>query len=233
MGKKRNDSEKSELRFQLEVSQSGKDKKSVDRDGSQEELILEAAKRVFVRKGYAAARMQEIADEAGVNKALVHYYFRNKEKLFHYIFKTSFKEFWPSLESVFVGEPDVRQLLKVMISLYVDLLEKMPYLPNFIISEINRDPEKVAGLIQETGIRPHMIIAVMEKAMAKNQMVKMEPRELILNMVGICVFPVITRPLLGYLLWRDDAEYEEYLSGRKDSLFAFVCRAIGLEVDQI
>ncbi|MCA1744406.1 MAG: TetR/AcrR family transcriptional regulator, partial [Bacteroidales bacterium] len=165
------------------------------------------------------------------NKALVHYYFRNKEKLFHHIFKASFKEFWPSMESVFVGEPDVRQLLKAMISLYVDLLKKMPYLPNFIISEINRDPEKVAGLLQESGIRPTLIIEVIEKGIAQNQMVKMDARELILNTVGMCVFPVITRPLLGYLLWEDDAEYEQYLSGRKASLFAFVCRAIGLEVD--
>lgn len=215
----------------LQVSKGGVIKKLVNGDASQEELILEAAKRVFVRKGYAAARMQEIADEAKVNKALVHYYFRNKEKLFHHIFKTSFKEFWPSLESVFDGEPDVCQLLKALISLYVDLLKKMPYLPNFIISEINRDPEKVAGLIQETGIRPTMIIAVIEKAIAKNQIVNMEPRELILNTVGLCVFPVVTRPLLGYLLWNDDAEYEKYLMERKASLFAFVCRAVGLEVD--
>ncbi|GAO27786.1 TetR/AcrR family transcriptional regulator [Geofilum rubicundum] len=214
------------------VPQGGKVRKSTDRDESQEELILEAAKRVFFRKGYAAARMQEIADEAGANKALVHYYFRNKEKLFHHIFKSSFKAFWPSLESVFVGEPDVRQLLKALISLYVDLLEKMPYLPNFIITEINRDPEKVAGLIKETGIQPEKLMAVIGKAMSQNQMVKMDPRELILNTVGMCVFPVITRPLLGYMLWPDEGAYEKYLSGRKASLFAFVCRATGLEVDK-
>ena len=209
----------------------GKIKKPVVKDLTQEELILQAAKRVFVNKGYIGARMQEIADEAGVNKALLHYYFRSKEKLFQHIFKSSFRAFWPSFENLFSGEPDVRQLLKVLISVYVDLLEKMPYLPNFIITEINRAPDKVASLIEDAGIKPRLIIAIIEKAMEQNKMVKMDPRELILNTVGMCVFPVITRPLPGYLLWPNDSDYKKFMANRKDTLFAFVCRATGLEVD--
>lgn len=60
-----------------------------------EQKILTAARNVFIRKGFAGARMQEIADEAGINKALLHYYFRSKEKLFEVIFKESFGKLLP------------------------------------------------------------------------------------------------------------------------------------------
>ena len=69
-------------------------------DGSQEQMILEAARKVFMRKGFDGARMQEIADEASINKALLHYYFRSKEQLFQRIFSESFRNFWPSVEPV-------------------------------------------------------------------------------------------------------------------------------------
>ena len=60
-----------------------------------EQLILEAAKKVFFNKGFDGARMQEIADVAGINKALLHYYFRSKDKLFEAIFFDAFQQFIP------------------------------------------------------------------------------------------------------------------------------------------
>ena len=60
-----------------------------------EARILEAAHRVFVRRGVAAARTQEIADEAGVNKALLHYYYRSKEKLANAVFLQAARAMFP------------------------------------------------------------------------------------------------------------------------------------------
>ncbi|HNA17232.1 MAG TPA: helix-turn-helix domain-containing protein, partial [Ferruginibacter sp.] len=52
-----------------------------------EQKILESARNVFIQKGLAGARMQDIADHAGVNKALLHYYFTSKDKLFNIVFE--------------------------------------------------------------------------------------------------------------------------------------------------
>jgi AcrR family transcriptional regulator len=198
-------------------------------DLSQEQIILDAASTVFMRKGYAGARMQEIADEAGINKALLHYYFRSKELLFARIFSRAFRSFWPSIEPVLNStNGNAREIIRAVVEGYVDLLEQMPYLPNFIISEINRDPAKVAGLIKESGIKPHMVIKAFEAAMDRGELVRMDVRELIIYMIGLCVFPVITKPLLGHLLFSNSDEYKQFMSTRKETLFQFFCRAVCL-----
>lgn len=197
---------------------------------SQEQIILDAASKVFMRKGYDGARMQEIADEAGINKALLHYYFRSKDLLFERIFRQAFREFWPSIEPVLIaGNANARTIIKAAINGYVDLLDRIPYLPNFILSEINRDPAKVAMLLQESGIKPQLVIMALEAAMDRGELVRMDARELIIYMIGLCVFPVIARPLMGHLLFPNDIEYQQFMSNRKETLYRFICQAVCLD----
>ena len=56
-----------------------------------EKKIIAAATDIFLKKGKDGARMQEIADHAGINKALLHYYFRSKDRLFEEVFKNEIK----------------------------------------------------------------------------------------------------------------------------------------------
>lgn len=201
-----------------------------NQDLSQEQIILDAASKVFMRKGYDGARMQEIADEAGINKALLHYYFRSKELLFERIFTQAFRSFWPMIEPVVNGgDTHVRVILKAVIEGYIDLLERMPYLPNFILSEINRDPAKAVGLIQEVGLKPTMVVAAFTRAMDRGELVRMDSRELIVYLIGLCVFPVISKPLLGNLLYQNVEECEQFIQNRKETLYLFICRAVCLD----
>ncbi|MGM0377463.1 MAG: TetR/AcrR family transcriptional regulator [Bacteroidota bacterium] len=92
-----------------------------------EEQILKAARRLFENKGFYGARMQEIADEAGINKSLLHYYFRSKEGLFDQIFLEAFKDFWPSIEEIAQNEDaGVRDLIRTAVNGYIDILTRMP-----------------------------------------------------------------------------------------------------------
>ncbi len=201
-----------------------------NQDNTQENIILDAARKVFMRKGFDGARMQEIANEAGINKALLHYYFRSKEQLFQNIFRQSFRNLWPTIEPELVREKiDVRLLIKAVISGYVDILEKMPYLPNFVIGEINRDPEKVAGLIKEAAIKPDLLITAIKKAMDDGLIIKMDPREMLIYLIGLCVFPVVTRPLLGQLLYKNSDDYQKFIANRKETLYNFFSRAVGIK----
>ena len=96
-----------------------------------EEKILDAAQTVFTRKGMDGARMQEIANEAGINKALLHYYFRSKQKLFEAIFKQVFKQIFPDIKAFIHSEIPLEKKLGIFVEKYIDLLMKNPFLPSF------------------------------------------------------------------------------------------------------
>ncbi len=192
-----------------------------------EAVILDAARAIFTEKGMAAARMQEIADRAGINKALLHYYFRSKEKLFDRVFQEAFQQFWPKVEMHMSQPVDARSVLKGMIGIYVDLFVERPYLPNFIISEINRDATRLEGLMRDVGVNPSLIANYLASQMKAGVLVEMDPRELILDVISLCVFPVAGRPLVSRFLWQNDQEaYQQFLINRKHTICEFIERSV-------
>lgn len=198
-----------------------------------EQLILEAARKVFIRKGFDGARMQEIANEAGINKALLHYYFRSKDKLFDQIFREVFKSFWSSIEIIITKEDaGVKDLINVAVNNYVDLLMKMPFLPAFIVGEINRSPERIEELVLSTGVNSGKIIEIVKRSIENGEIIPMDPRELIVNIVGLSIFPFITRPILSRMFWQSSKEYEEFLENRRNSVYEFICRSVLTEYNK-
>ncbi|MGD2035123.1 MAG: helix-turn-helix domain-containing protein, partial [Bacteroidales bacterium] len=117
------------------------------KDANTEKRIYEAARKVFLKKGLAGARMQEIADEAGINKALLHYYFRNKEKLFGGIFNEIVMELSVRLKGIFEMDMDVLGKFKAFVNIYVDVLLKNRYLPLFVLNEINDNPDRFSKIV--------------------------------------------------------------------------------------
>src|SRR5271169_392301 len=111
-------------------------------DQPTKEKILAAAKKVFMTKGMAGARMQDIADEAGINKALLHYYFRSKDKLFEMIYLEEAKKFFPKISMIFQSELPLFEKIKQFADEYISEILENPYLPWFVFNEINRDPDK-------------------------------------------------------------------------------------------
>ena len=101
--------------------------------------ILIAAKEIFQQKGMAGARMQEIADKAKINKALLHYYFRSKQLLFEAVFKSAFSLLAPQLNKVLNDDSDLFEKIKRFTESYVSFVIKHPYLPNFVIQELNKN----------------------------------------------------------------------------------------------
>ena len=117
---------------------------------STEKQILEAAQKVFVLKGFDGARMQEIADEAGINKSLLHYYFRSKENLFESIFIDAFMKVQANLADLVSSDRPFLEKIQNFIDLYLDILTANPYLPAFVSHEVNRNPEKILSIIVGT-----------------------------------------------------------------------------------
>src|ERR1700748_884691 len=98
-------------------------------NGDTEQRILDAAHEVFVRRGTAGARMQEIAAEAGVNQALLHYYFRNKEQLAHAAFERAPRGFMPAVVQVIASDGELEDKVRRVIDLELSHLSRAPYLP--------------------------------------------------------------------------------------------------------
>jgi len=189
--------------------------------------ILNAAKNIFIKKGMDGARMQEIADEAGINKALLHYYFRTKERLFFAIFSDAFQKFFPQIEETFNLKISFSEKMKMFISRYMDMLIENPYLPAFILSEINRNPQTIVSIFEKSQFNPQLLLSKIEKEMSLAGMRKIQPLHLIIHIVSMCVFPVAGGPLIrAVIAGKDQADYDFFLKERKEAIYEFVISAL-------
>jgi TetR/AcrR family transcriptional regulator len=192
-----------------------------------EEKILEAAKTVFVSKGMDGARMQEIADEAGINKALLHYYFRSKERLFEAIFSEIIKFAFPKITRIVQSEEPIVTKIEQVIDAYIDLLIKHPFIPGFVMKELNRDPSGLFKMVVKFGINPQFVFDQIQLAMDRDEIIQMPPRHLAANIVSMCIFPFAARPIISFVLFKDDPKaLEEFYAERAGVIKKFVIDAV-------
>ena len=192
-----------------------------------EEIILKAAMEVFVDKGQYGAKMQEIADKAGINKALLHYYYRSKEKLYVHIFKFIFKKIMAEVVELLQSDLPFKEFLRTFISKYMDLLNKNHRFPLFIMRELSQGGKIVSNAIKEAmpqELSEHLpALKLMEEAMDKGEIVKMDPRQIILTVVGSSLFYFIGEPILRVLLLNEESfDREKFLEERKEAIFNII-----------
>lgn len=197
-----------------------------------EEKILMSAKKVFYQKGLKGARMQEIADDAGVNKAMLHYYFRSKEKLFDKVFEQSVKSVTPMLTNVFLETTDLNTKIAHLIEMLIDFFLEEPYLSNFIVNELSQNPDKLFMNIldQKGGLIGKIIPLINDQIQAEIEKgtVKAEIRsaELILNIMSLCLLPIMSQTVLQKTLGIDDERMRRFMIKRKQTVTQFVLDAI-------
>jgi AcrR family transcriptional regulator len=191
-----------------------------------EEKILEAAKKIFHRKGYDGARMQEIADEAGINKALLHYYFRTKENLFNAVFQAAFRDIFSRLFLTVGSDDPLDEKLSNMIREYIGFLQKNSFIPGFILSEINQNPDKIIEVFHSVPIQPVQLYEKIRDSLRDAGVENVDPRDLFINVLSMCIFPVVAKPLLKVIFNFSEEEYDEFIEKRKTELPAFIMNAI-------
>ncbi len=192
-----------------------------------ERKILEAAGKVFMQKGRLGASMQDIADEAGINRTLLHYYFRNKEKLFDTIFTKLLSQVFPTMVEAFASDRPFMEKIRIFVETYADLLKENPYLPVFVFQEISLNPDRLAGIIKHVGVDPDLALKGLTKEMESLGVHGMDPRHIIANLLGMVLFPYIGRALFQKIAFQDDTEaYEKFLEDRKEQVPRFVNMAL-------
>jgi len=198
-----------------------------------ETKILDAAKEVFQHKGLTGARMQEIADKAGINKALLHYYYRTKDKLFEKVFDLAFSVFIPKIRDIVLStDKTVFEKIEFFVENYINLLQKHPYIPGFVINELNRNPEILVHVFEKNVQFKEMNLFEkfdnqLQDEVNKGIIRSVDSRNLMTNVIGLCIFPIVARPIIqGIMFNNNKEEYDVFLAQRKKFVTDFIIHSI-------
>jgi AcrR family transcriptional regulator len=185
------------------------------REPGTERKILEAAAKVFMLKGKLGASMQDIANEAGINRTLLHYYFRSKDKLFDTVFEKVFARVFPAMVGIMASDRPFMERIEAFIETYTDLLRENPYLPVFIFQEISLNPERLLHNFQGTGVSPMDTLENFTQELRKLGLEDTDPRHFFADIMGMVLFPYIGRPIYQTIAFMGDREaYEGFLDER-------------------
>jgi AcrR family transcriptional regulator len=198
------------------------------KDTNAEQRILAAAKKIFTREGMAGARMQDIADEAGINKALLHYYFRDKDKLFEMIFQEEAQKFFPKIAMIFQSDAPLFEKIENFVNEYIDEMLANPYLPWFVMNEINRDPDQFLNkMLQNTHFpQPVKFIEQIEREIKKGTIKKVSPIHLLLNLLSMTIFPFIAKPMIIRNVRMNESQFRLAMEQRKTEIPKFIIDSI-------
>ena len=181
-------------------------------DSSTEEKIREAARTVFLKKGYAATRTRDIAEEAGINLALLNYYFRSKEKLFELVMMEKFQKFFGVIFPVLNDDnTSLEEKVRLIVNNYIDLLLENPDLPIFVLSEIRNKPDRFVANVQ---LKKILTESVFVKQL-HDRRPDLDPMQLIASLLGTTIFPFLMKPLLYSAKSMDQKAFDSFMEQRR------------------
>jgi TetR/AcrR family transcriptional regulator len=192
-----------------------------------EHKIVAAAKKVFLARGLAGARMQDIADEAGINKAMLHYYFRSKDKLFEHIFAEIAGSFLPRVMVIIESDKPIFEKIEIFCREYITQVMQTPYVPIFILNEINRQPE--AFIKKMFGDRKPPIdffLKQLQNEIKQGIIKPINPVQLFVNIMGLCLFPFVAQPILQMMMGKEKAKFEAFMNERKTEIPKMIIASI-------
>lgn len=195
-----------------------------------ENRILQAATEVFLHKGKGGARMQEIADKAGINKAMLHYYFRSKDRLYEQVFILQLERFFTSFVDAIPETDDVRAFLEHFVEAYMNYIAANEGLVRFIIWEIQSGaqlmPQFMKSLFSKRGYRKPLFLLKIEKAIADGQIREVEPVNFVISLIGLCAYPFIARPILEKVFNGVAISSDDFLAKRKTEILNLLWNGI-------
>lgn len=196
----------------------------MDLSSDTEKKILEAARKVFETKGYNGTRMQKIADEAGISKASLHYYFRSKDNLFEKIFNDALDEYIPLVstwaDNDLSWEEKVEQFTKNMI----EFIRHGRML--FLIREVNRNPQILEERIKRKAKSQNKFVVYFDTVQKSKSIRTVDPNYLYIILNSICSFPAINKEMFQRALRLNSKQYEALMDGYARAAADFFIHAI-------
>jgi AcrR family transcriptional regulator len=198
------------------------------KDTNTEGQILIAARQVFIEKGLAGARMQDIADRAEINKAMLHYYFESKEKLFEMIFQETAGKLFPHFEMVISSDLSLFDKIRSIVSSYIEMIIQNPYLPLFVMNEMNKNPEiGIKNFFEaQKPVFFKKFADSIEQGIKEGVINPINPVHLIVNMFSMCAFPFIAKPMIVLMSGVADEQFKNLMEQRKVLVAEFIINSI-------
>ncbi len=197
-----------------------------------ERKILQTAIEVFLEKGWHGTRMQEIADRAGINKAMLHYYFRSKERLYITIFQELFASYLNSLSESIVAGQDFATTLRTFIDRFMDGLRQNPQLPLFVLRELNGSDElprrALNELLSSNDLKtPQILLEEVQKAQDRGEIkLNTHPVQFLITLIGACVYYFLSIPLAQALFPGANVQSDQFFEERKKAVFEHLFNGI-------
>jgi TetR/AcrR family transcriptional regulator len=197
-------------------------------DKQTEEKIFDAATEVFEEKGMAGARMQNIADRAGINKALLHYYFRTKDHLFDAVFAKLAQKMFMKFAPIFAEDLTIEDKIRFFFSEHIKFLQQNPKLPGFILNEINHNPQRIKKLIKNVDIKSIWgnIMEHHKDELYKYNITEETIPQIMTAIVSLSVFPFAARGIFEVVFNNIGVDFNKYIEERKEFAAEFVIKAI-------
>ena len=184
----------------------------IEKEQTTEEKILEAASEVFTEKGFSGTRTRDIAEKAGINLALLNYYFRSKEKLFEQVMKIKvvllFGKIFPILSN---EKTSLEEKIDLVSNKYFEILSKNPNLPLFVLSEMQKKNSEVKSIIPVNKIFKNSVIL----KQIKERKPELNPSHFLINFLSMTIFPFITKPVFNTFDLMNETEFQQFVEERK------------------
>ncbi|MBX2876732.1 MAG: TetR family transcriptional regulator [Saprospiraceae bacterium] len=182
-----------------------------------EQKIKEAARTIFQEKGFAATRTREIAERAGMNLALLNYYFRSKQKLYDIIMTETMQTFFGGVIKILDNQDtSIEEKIEAFVTHYIDLLQENANVPHFILTNIRENPE---GYLEKIGAlekaKSSFFFQQFIQAAMDGKVPPINPIHLMLNLIGLVVFPFLAKPMITASTGVSDQQYAAMLEERK------------------
>jgi AcrR family transcriptional regulator len=193
-----------------------------------EEKIFEAATIVFEEEGLTGARMQNIADRAGINKSLLHYYFRTKDHLFEAVFTKLAKKMFTKFTPIFEKNLSLEEKIRFFFREHISFMQQNPKLPGFILNEINHNPQRIQKLIKNIEFK-NLWVTILEQH--KDELYKYNITEetlpqIMTTIASLSVFPFAAKGILEVVFENFGVDFDKYIESRKEFAADFVIKAI-------
>lgn len=192
-------------------------------EDNMEDKIINAARTVFIEKGYAETSMSEIAAVAGINRPALHYYFRTKDKMYQAVFGSIVSSVVPTVfDALIHKEKSIAERIEIVIDAYYSLFEKNPQLPMFVFRELNRDPELLISTIRGVSVPGTAcdIIGSLQEEMEEGRLKSVPLQILFYNFYSLLVFPFLTKNIATIAFGNTEEQFKAMLSDWKWNIVA-------------
>jgi AcrR family transcriptional regulator len=199
-----------------------------ENDKQTEEIIFEAATEVFTEKGMDGARMQDIANHAGINKALLHYYFRTKDQLFNAVFEMIAAKILKKFAPVFDETLSLEDKIRFFFREHITFLQQNPKLPGFILYEINRNPARIRKILNNVNFNKlwEELYNQHSEELNKYNITKEKVPQLMVSIASLSVFPFAAKGIIEGILVNTGINFDKFIEERKEFAAEFVINAI-------